>query len=122
MSRIDKYLGEGIKKKRYVVKSAGDGYAVVGPLKAGEWHGKQTRSHADDGLFDTYYDGAKKVMQLGGVVMGRVQFIVDLGVDAGGADITRKKMEEHYSKKIKDILEKENMDVLSVKSKSGIVK
>ena len=54
--------------------------------------------------------------------MGRVQFIVDLGVDAGGADITRKKMEEHYSKKIKDILEKENMDVLSVKSKSGIVK
>jgi len=115
MSRVDKYLGEGIKKKRYLVKQAGDGYAVVGPLKAGEWHGKQIRSYADDGLFDTYNDGVKKVMQLGGAVIGRVKFTVDLAVDIGGADITRKQYEQHYAKKIKDALEKEDMDVLSVK-------
>lgn len=112
----DKYLNEAVKKKRYVVKAAGDGYAINGPLKAGEWHGKKVRSYADDGLFDTYYDATKKILQMGGAVIERVQFTIDLGIDSGGADITKKQLKEHYAKKLKKILEKEDMDVLSIKS------
>lgn len=68
MGRLEKYLGEEVK--RYDVRKAGDGWAISGPMKSGQKYHQapDVRSGADDGLFDTYDQAMAHVKKLGGIV------------------------------------------------------
>ena len=57
-------------KDKYEIRSAGDGYALIGPLKAGQkYHdkkAKRVRSGASDGLWDTHAKAMEHLKTLGG--------------------------------------------------------
>jgi len=73
MNLIEKYLGEA--KGTYEIRQAGDGYSLIGPLKAGQkYHDKKAKrvhSGSDDGLWDSYKHAEKELKKIGGVLRSK---------------------------------------------------
>jgi hypothetical protein len=60
------------EKKKYVIRKAGDGYSINGPMKPGQkYHdAPQIKSGGPtDNLFDTHDQAAKHVKSIGGEVL-----------------------------------------------------
>ena len=70
----NKYPNKGFSRK-YEIREAGDGYALIGPLEPDQLYydkgAKRVRSGASDGLWDTYEQALNHLKKIGGVLRSK---------------------------------------------------